>query len=110
MIWLLPPAPHAPLPPVSKLHRLHTGRLRKKDNLLTREEGEEGAQGARSYDRKKAWSSINHSMLIASKPSQVLDQVKYFNYEYILQLSIFTVLLMYTIIPKMFKTTKDYNL
>jgi hypothetical protein len=38
-----------------KLDRLHIGRLRNRDNLLT---GEGGGWGAESYARKKAWSSI----------------------------------------------------
>jgi hypothetical protein len=33
MIWLHPPPPH----PVSKINRRHTGRLIKRDNLLTGE-------------------------------------------------------------------------
>ncbi len=45
--------------PVSKLVGRHTGRQRKRDNLLT---GESGG-GAQSYDWKKAWSSINYSVL-----------------------------------------------
>jgi hypothetical protein len=45
MIWLL----HHPLiPPLSKLDRRHTGRLRKIDNLLTGEGG-----GAKSYEARK---------------------------------------------------------
>jgi hypothetical protein len=59
MIWLLghllPPSP------VSKLDRQHAGRLRKRDNLLTG--GGRGGRGAESHDRRKAWSSIQHSML-----------------------------------------------
>jgi hypothetical protein len=51
-----------PPSPVSKLDRRHTGRLRKRDNLLTREIKGVG-RGADSCDRKKAWSSINHSIL-----------------------------------------------
>jgi hypothetical protein len=65
MIWLLPhPAPSLLLSPVSKPDRRHTGRLIYiyTDNLLTGE-GEEGGAGAKSYDSKKAWSSINHSIL-----------------------------------------------
>ncbi len=47
----------APLPSrVSKLDWRYTGRLRKRDNLLTGEEGE----GAESYDGEKAWSSVIH--------------------------------------------------
>ncbi len=51
-------------PPVSKNNRRHTGRLRKRDNFLTGE-GERGGgcRGAESCDRKKAWSSKNHSIL-----------------------------------------------
>jgi hypothetical protein len=53
-----------PLPPhhVSKLDRRLEGDLRKRDKLLTGE-GEGGGRGAKSYDRKKAWPFINHSML-----------------------------------------------
>jgi hypothetical protein len=52
---LAPPASPPPLDP--KLDRRHTGRLRKRDNLLTGERG-----GTKSYDGEKAWSSINHSI------------------------------------------------
>jgi hypothetical protein len=38
------------------------GRPRKRDNLLT-VEGGRGGQGAESYDRKKAWLSVNNSKL-----------------------------------------------
>jgi hypothetical protein len=38
----------------------HAKRLRKRDNLLM---GGWGGRGAESYDLKKAWSSINHSIL-----------------------------------------------
>ncbi len=51
---------------VSKLDRRHTGRLRKRDNLMTGEWGG-GGRGAESYDRK-AWSSINHSVLSGAHP------------------------------------------
>jgi hypothetical protein len=30
--------------------------------------GEVGGRGAKSYDRKKAWSSINHSILFGRLP------------------------------------------
>jgi hypothetical protein len=50
-----------PSPPASQLDCRHTGRLRNRDNLLTGG----GGRGAESYDRKKAWSSINHSILYA---------------------------------------------
>ncbi len=56
----------SPFPPslVSKLDRRHTGRLRKRDNLLTGKGGDgDGGRGAESYVRKKAWPSINHSIL-----------------------------------------------
>jgi hypothetical protein len=54
MIWLLPiPFP----PPGIKLDRRHTGRRRKRVNLLTGEGG-----GAPSCDGEKAWSSISHSI------------------------------------------------
>jgi hypothetical protein len=56
---------HAPPPssPVHKLDRRHTGRLGKRDNLLTGGGGGGGVRGAESYDRRKAWSSINRSVL-----------------------------------------------
>ncbi len=53
------PSPSSPSP-ISKLDRKHTGRLSKRDNLLTGE-----GWGAESYDREKAWSSINQSLLSA---------------------------------------------
>ena len=37
-------------------------KLRKRGNLLRRE-GEGGGRGGELYDRKKAWSSINHLIL-----------------------------------------------
>ncbi len=58
-----PPTP-TPSSPVSKLYRRHTERLRKRDNLLTRE-GEGGGRGSKSYDSETAWSSINNSILSA---------------------------------------------
>ncbi len=50
------PAPH-PYPPLSKLDRRHKERMRK-----TLADGRWGG-GAESYDRKKAWAPINHSIL-----------------------------------------------
>jgi hypothetical protein len=48
------PRPPPPSPShVSMLDRPHTGRLGKRDNLLTGE-GRGGGRGAESYDRKKA--------------------------------------------------------
>ena len=41
----------------------HTGRLEKRDKLLKGEGGEGGGRGAESYDRRKAWPSINRSIL-----------------------------------------------
>jgi hypothetical protein len=72
MNWLLP----HPLPPVSKLHRRHTGRLRKSDNLVTGE-GEGGERGAKSYDSKEAWSSLHQSILsILSGVIQVDEEIR----------------------------------
>jgi hypothetical protein len=54
----------SPHPAVSKLHRRYTGRLRKRNNLLTGGGGLEGGRGPENYtSAKKAWSSINHSIL-----------------------------------------------
>jgi hypothetical protein len=54
---------HWPSPLLSvSLIRRHTVRLRMSDNLLTGEGGGGGA-GAKSYDHKKVWSSINHPLL-----------------------------------------------
>jgi hypothetical protein len=58
MIWL-PPSP------VSKLDRRRTGKLKMKDNLLAGE-GVGGGGGAKSYNHKKVWSSLNHSILSAT--------------------------------------------
>jgi hypothetical protein len=51
-IWLLSPTP------VSKLDQQNAGRLRKRG-------GGRGGRGAESYERKKAWFSLNHSTLSA---------------------------------------------
>jgi hypothetical protein len=65
MIRLLAhPLPPPPTSLASKLVRRHSGRLRKKDDLMTGE-GEGGGSGAESYDYRKAWSSINHIELSA---------------------------------------------
>ncbi len=58
MIWLL-----ATPSTVSKLDRRQPGRLRKRDKLLWGWWGKGGGRGAESYERKKAWSSINNSIL-----------------------------------------------
>jgi hypothetical protein len=52
----------SPPPSVRKLVLRHTGRLRKRDNLLTGE-GEGGGRGAESYDGEKAGYSIKPSIL-----------------------------------------------
>ncbi len=57
----LAPSPPGPSPLVSS-----TGDTQedwKRETTCSRERGEGGGRGAESYDRKKAWSSINHSML-----------------------------------------------
>jgi hypothetical protein len=59
MTWLL----QAPLLyPVSKLDGRHTGRMRKRDNLLTGETVRDGG-GAKLNDGEKARSSLNHSII-----------------------------------------------
>jgi hypothetical protein len=58
---MAPPPPPSPSP-VSRIYLRLTGRLRKGDSLLMGEAGEVVGRGAESYDRKKAWSSINHSI------------------------------------------------
>jgi hypothetical protein len=55
----LAPRPPSPLPD-SKLAQWHTGRLTKRDNLLT---GEGGGWAEYSYDGEKAWSSVNYLIL-----------------------------------------------
>ncbi len=57
------PPPPSPLSPFSKLDRRQTGRLRKRDKFLTGSGAKAGGQGAESCDCKKAWSSINYSIL-----------------------------------------------
>ncbi len=50
----------SPIPPLLSRHKLgrrHTGRLRKRDNLLTGKGGK-GVGGAKWHGRKKAWSSM----------------------------------------------------
>ncbi len=59
---LAPPTPTYSPFPFSKLDRRHTGRLRKRDSLLTEGVGGDGG-GAESNGRKKACSSINHTIL-----------------------------------------------
>jgi hypothetical protein len=59
LIWFLPHPLSTVSTTVSKLDRRHTGRLRKRDNLLT----EDGRGGSKSCDCEKAWFSVNHSIL-----------------------------------------------
>jgi hypothetical protein len=60
-IWFFPhPLPLPLSPHVSNPDRRNTGRLRKRDNLLT---GEGGGEEQISYHGEKACSSINHSIL-----------------------------------------------
>ncbi len=54
-------AARPPLPPLPSVSRPATHRKTDKDRQLA--DGSEGGRGAESYDRKKAWSSINHSIL-----------------------------------------------
>ena len=68
----------SPPPPVSKLERWHTGRLRKRDNLLTGE-GEGGKEWAKSYDGEEAWSSISYSMLSGRNWRPLCSIVLYMN-------------------------------
>jgi hypothetical protein len=41
-------------------------KVEKERHLADEREGEGGGRGAESYDRKKAWPSINHSLLSAT--------------------------------------------
>jgi hypothetical protein len=54
------PRPH---PSPNKLDRRNMGRLRKRDNLPTGEGGRRDGREVESYDRKKPWTSIKHSIL-----------------------------------------------
>ncbi len=57
------PSPHSP---ASKLDRRHTGRLRKRDILLTKEMVKRVVE---EPNNTKAWSSINHSILSSPTPT-----------------------------------------
>jgi len=59
--YALAPPPPSPPSPVSKLGQRHTGRLRKRDNLLT-VKGARGGGGAKSYDGEKASSVLCSSL------------------------------------------------
>jgi hypothetical protein len=64
MIWLLThPLPHSP---VSKLALFHSLRVCRRPRLLT------GVGGAKSYNCEKAWSFINHSILLTLSIPPVL--------------------------------------
>jgi hypothetical protein len=45
---------------ISKLEWGHTGRPKKRDNLIEGEGGGGEGEGAKSYDGDKVWSSIIH--------------------------------------------------
>jgi hypothetical protein len=66
MIWLHAYPLLPPLPSVSRLaaHR----KTEKERQHLSAWRGRGGGQGAKSFDRKKAWSSINHLILSAPAP------------------------------------------
>ncbi len=64
MIWLLP---NPPTPSVSSAGDTQE-ELRNRDNLLTREGGEGGGGGAKSYDSEKAWSSKYYSIISYAIP------------------------------------------
>jgi hypothetical protein len=72
-------APRPPLPPpspVSKLVRRHTGRLRKRYNLLMGE-GLKGLGEEQNHTTdEKAWSAINHSILSGRSPTQFYNSVR----------------------------------
>jgi hypothetical protein len=55
MIWLL-------------VHPLPKKNVRKTGNFLTGEGGECGGRGAKSYESKNVWSSVNHSILSGCDP------------------------------------------
>jgi hypothetical protein len=75
MIWLL--AHSFPPSLVSYLDQRHTGRMRKRDNLLLGEGEEGGGQGAVSYGRKKALFSLNHLILSAQNYWSAKEDVIY---------------------------------
>jgi hypothetical protein len=79
------PTPTPTLPSVRSTSE-HTGRLRMRDNFW-RERGEAGGRGAESYGRKKAWSSINHSIFFVNYAiSYLIPILKYvYNLELNLQ-------------------------
>jgi hypothetical protein len=72
MIWPLPPPPS----PVTKLDRRHTGRLRKKDNLLTGERG--GSQIIRRGERLVLYNILNTLWLHTDQRKKVerLDKIE----------------------------------
>ncbi len=66
MSWSYDLVPRSsPLSPQYKFDCGDTLKTVKEIQLAAGKEGKEGGVGAESYDRKKAWSSINHSILSA---------------------------------------------
>ncbi len=63
--------PPPPPPPVSKLSLFLSLLVYRRSRFLTGEEEGSGGRGAKSYDREKAWSSINHSLLSAVQQMDV---------------------------------------
>ncbi len=61
--------------------RLHTGRLRKRDNFLTEEVGKGVGEEPNHTTVKKAWSSVIHSLLsgYSSAPVSNTTQIKLSN-------------------------------
>jgi hypothetical protein len=59
----LAPRPLPTPPSVRSTPRRHPWRLRKRDNCSRDGRGGRGGRGAESYDTRKSWSSLNHSVL-----------------------------------------------
>jgi hypothetical protein len=70
MIWLLLPYPSPP--PLIRIHR----KIEKERQLADGRGGKGDGRGAKSYERKKAWSSINHSI-----PSEQLLTASPYSYK-----------------------------
>ncbi len=62
VVWFGSSPHHLPPSPASMLDQLHTGELRKRDNLLTK------SQITKLNDSEKAWSSLDHSILSSWPP------------------------------------------
>ncbi len=63
IVWFDSSPTPSPSSSGSKLDRQHTGTEKERQVMYWRERGEGGGWGAKPYDRKKAWSSINNSIL-----------------------------------------------